>query len=241
MSVPLPESTDLPDESVPLSKAVIAFTPPAMLNELAKHRKAAAGQCRVVGPPRWFGPGYRGVYDLNPPIAAGNELEAAIVDDFRRKLRSGELVATGYRYPVGPDDQRRVVPAEKWDFLRPNWDVSSAEGGGLKFVQILVHAAKIHEAAATPITSVDLGAVLPPRKPGRPSHMGPIREELDRRFTEGRQRSSWKQEVRELYLWGLEHFGGSICPAESTIRNHLRKSYRRLEGIRSGPLNSIAK
>jgi hypothetical protein len=71
---------------------------------------------------------------------------------FLRRLRSGELVATGYEEPLSLGSERSPVSADVWRSLRPNFKNPTAAGAGLKLTGILVHTA---EDAPAPGSSTD--------------------------------------------------------------------------------------
>ncbi len=61
---------------------------------------------------------------------------------FRARLRSGELVATGYVKPRKLNDSRTAIPADKWQFLVLDFSNGTASGDGLEVVEILIDRAE---------------------------------------------------------------------------------------------------
>ena len=57
---------------------------------------------------------------------------------FRARLRSGELVATGEVKPVKLAPERTAIPADRWRFLKIDYQKGIASGLGLEVVSILV-------------------------------------------------------------------------------------------------------
>ncbi len=68
---------------------------------------------------------------------------------FKKRLQSGELVATGYVKPVKVTESRRTIPADKWRFLEMDFRNGAASGEGLEFVSILVCRADYVDEAPT--------------------------------------------------------------------------------------------
>ncbi len=68
---------------------------------------------------------------------------------FKKRLQSGELVATGYVKPVKVPDSRITIPADKWRFLEMEFRNGAASGEGLEIVSILVCRADYVDEAPT--------------------------------------------------------------------------------------------
>ena len=71
-----------------------------------------------------------------------DQLHESIHSAFLMKLRSGELTATGRDASRPIDSERVVVPPDSWRFLIPNFEDSSAVGGGFAVAGILVTEAQ---------------------------------------------------------------------------------------------------
>ena len=110
---------------------------------------------------------------------------------FRTRLRSGELVATGYVKPRKLNDSRTAIPADKWQFLVLDFSNGTASGDGLEVVEILIdraeHASE-HETEPEGMGEhIPLG-VTPKEKP-EPAP--------DRRFSEAAVRNWYEQYVKD--------------------------------------------
>ncbi len=68
---------------------------------------------------------------------------------FKKRLQSGELVATGYIKPVKLTDSRMAVPADKWRFLELDFWNEAAAGEGLEIVSVLIDRAEF-QASRSP-------------------------------------------------------------------------------------------
>jgi hypothetical protein len=157
--------------------------------------------------------------------------------DFLGRLRSGELVATGYEEPLSLGSERRPVPAALWRSLRPNFKNSTATGAGLKLTGILVQTA---EDAPAPVSSTDQiseagtieGDPAPTfavRPPGRPSLMREIEAEMRRRATAGQLLGSLRAESEALAHWARTTHRGERAPQPKSIAKQLGGRYRELK------------
>jgi hypothetical protein len=52
------------------------------------------------------------------------------------KLKSGELIAKGFKDPLGLNPKETTIPAEYWRFLQFNADYKEASGKGIKYTAI---------------------------------------------------------------------------------------------------------
>ncbi len=95
---------------------------------------------------------------------------------FKKRLQSGELVATGYVKPVKLTDSRTVVPADKWRFLELDFQNGAAAGKGLEIVSVLIDRAE-SQASRSPDKRV--------------AHRPPI------------QRNNAKRAIEKLYPMGV--------------------------------------
>jgi hypothetical protein len=65
--------------------------------------------------------------------------QEAAGDGIPGQATAGSLQATGFEAPVGLDDERRLIRAEWWEKLKPDFVASEAKGaGGLHVVDIRV-------------------------------------------------------------------------------------------------------
>ncbi len=76
----------------------------------------------------------------------------ALSTAFLKRLQSGDLVATGYVKPVELDDSRKTIPADKWAFLKLDFQHSAASGGGTEIIAIRVFRA-VSTGGSPPETS----------------------------------------------------------------------------------------
>ena len=123
---------------------------------------------------------------------------------FHRRFQSGEIVATGYVKPANIADNRRVIPADKWGILKPDFRNSTASGGGMEIIHVLVHppgseALAIGDDVAEPDT-VDVSPDrYRTRMPGRPSIKHLIEAEFQRRAEAGQVEPTLAAEDEALH------------------------------------------
>ncbi len=145
---------DRDQEGLPLSDAIRRFADPDQWRRYDQAATAARGRVRT-----------RLMYVGGEPIAGWGAAEQARHDnhlldrrdrawrelqrDFLGRLRSGELVATGFEEPLSLSSERRPVPADVWRSLRPNFKNSTATGAGLRLAGILVQTAEDAPAPAS--------------------------------------------------------------------------------------------
>ncbi|HEV7253602.1 MAG TPA: hypothetical protein VGN97_10970 [Mesorhizobium sp.] len=75
----------------------------------------------------------------------------------RKRLRAGELIATGIKVPASLLSPRQVIGPELWRVLEPDFDDSSARGAGLTVVDVLVCEPHELEAHVCRVASEDTG------------------------------------------------------------------------------------
>jgi hypothetical protein len=117
------------DQSVPLSEALERFSDPRDWQEF---NSLGYSEYRIfiVGAPET---------ESDRRQRRAGELKARLEVEILAKLTAGSLQATGYECPVGLDDERRLIRAEWWDKLKPDFAASEANGaGGLHVVDIRV-------------------------------------------------------------------------------------------------------
>ena len=74
----------------------------------------------------------------NRLIAERDGIHHQLIRQFMARLSSGDLAATGIEYPLKLDSKPIPIGSELWRHLRPNFTDSSAEGNGLKLIDIRV-------------------------------------------------------------------------------------------------------
>jgi hypothetical protein len=220
-------------EGLALRDAIERFSDPEKWQTYAVAAAAAAGKSRTgfffVGREPIAGwDAYDRAQADNQLIDASERAWDALYADFLPRLHSGELVASGYRVPVDPEIRRQVIPGDLWTVLRPNFQNSSARGGGCQFVCI-----KVHQAPATPGGALITSAASVERQavasfPGRPSIMRGIIAHMKERAERQELASTLSAEARELEHWARLTFPSQQVPTWKTIRNGIRKEYRNL-------------
>lgn len=94
-----------------------------------------------------------------------------VLDEFRRRLASGKLLAFGYLSPRSIDDAPREIPADLWLKAKINFDKSEIQSGSLKFENIRVakRSRNLRIAAPPKLQLVHSRNFDQPRPIGRPS------------------------------------------------------------------------
>jgi hypothetical protein len=94
-------------------------------------------------------------------------------EEFMRKLRRGELIATALDIPLRADSRRQEISPELWRVLEPDFDENSAAGGGLKIIEIEIAEPKPipNENASPPLAD--------PINPDRQGNAGPQQVEFE--------------------------------------------------------------
>lgn len=147
-----------------------------------------------------------------------------IIDKFDARIRSGDLIATGYR--VGADltsEQRARIPPDIWSEMEINWARSSASCEGFRFNAVRVTRSSDHRIDRAPE-----GAGVK-RRPGRPSIMDDIVRELRRRDEQGEIAPTVTQEAKYLVEYARAQYSDSSVPQMKTIRKRIGSLYREIE------------
>jgi hypothetical protein len=237
-----------------LREAVRAFADPALLEKL---------DARVAEIESWPKPGtweYRRgwpdedplhrqhIEDLRKPFhEARRTAERAVMDDFRRRLRAGELIASGFWLPLTPRSRREDIDPQLWDMLRPG--TSTVKGGGLEMIRVRYRRAAppdpradrpaqetepIETRAAADPGEIGGGPRPTPKPPargrGRPSIKGTLAAEMRRRAAAGELRPGIAEECRALEEWALANVHGVTIPQPDSIEDALRDLYWELRG-----------
>ena len=61
-------------------------------------------------------------------------------DSLVARLRSGELVATAFKAPIGSDSSRTQIEPQLWEVLQPDFAGNSAEAEGIKLINLRITA-----------------------------------------------------------------------------------------------------
>lgn len=146
---------------------------------------------------------------------------------FMERLRSGELLATGYQAGADLTQEKTIkIPADLWHVLKPNLPHSTASGGGYELVIVRV------ERAAGALIEMPNGTQKQGETgsgfPGRPSIMPAIEVEMRRRAAEGLLERSLARECAVLEEWARHNFSGLQTPKRRSIGNALGATYREL-------------
>lgn len=137
---------------------------------------------------------------FDPYLRLWRELEAA----FMSKLRSGDLVAYGYERRHGLKGKPHRIVQRLWNTLVPNYDQSSASGGGMVIVGILIRSSETHYARAERECDellrrkVSEGAA--PRK--KESLLEEARQKLGATFSERAFIRSWRRHAPDEWKRG---------------------------------------
>ena len=144
---------------------------------------------------------------------------------FHKRLQSGELVARGYVKPAKIDDHHAAIAPDKWGFLEPDFRDSTASGGGLEIVDVLVYPAESADVSqprvshAPPVTQRRRGG---PR-PG--NYIVPLNNFLEFLFKkQGELKFFERKTLKDIRLMVHKYFARS-----ENLRYHLPKSRSQLE------------
>ena len=225
----------------PLREALERFADPATWRAFAEVADAEPPH----GPSNWLeqgrGGGWLGEHRPTPRWDVGRfdprrarweqrkRALAALVADFRGRLISGELLATGWEPPLSLDTQRRDIPAKLWVKLRIDFGRSRARWCELQLREIRVRRAADLEhrpaaqgrGEATPET-----ARLGRARPGRRSFMPEAEEEMRAMASCGALTGSLKADSHAIAQRVAARFPTVKVCEPKTIRNKLSKIYR---------------
>ena len=147
--------------------------------------------------------------------------EFELIRDFVGKLRRGKLIAEGFQTPMRPDSQRIRIATDLWDVLTPNFQTSSATGGGLTFEGVRITSAHFVEDAPSPtVDPYRTGA------PGRPTSRGLVAAEFERRRDAGEVLDTLAAEAKALQKWLAKVHQTAPRMTDKTIKNVIRPAYR---------------
>jgi len=151
----------------------------------------------------------------------GNRRGRLLLADFRARLVSGELIASGYEVPIRLDSQRLDIPPEKWVKLRFRFGNSSAQWRTLEVCEILVRrAAEPHPERAAAETQQE--------DPAARTFIQMAEEEMHAMAASGALTGNFKADSHAIADRVAPRFRGRKARSPKTIRNQLNKLYRDL-------------
>ncbi len=233
---------DRDQEGLPLSDAIRRFADPDQWRRYDQAATAARGRVRTrlmyVGgePIAGWGAAEQARHD-NHLLDRRDQTWRELQQDFLGRLRSGELIATGYEEPLSLGSERKLVPVDLWRALRPNFEKSTATGAGLKLSGILVRKGVDAPAPVPSIEQIsEAGAIegepeprFEVRPPGRPSRMREIEAEMRRRAAAKQLLGSLRAESEALAHWARRTHGQDEAPKPKSIAKQLGAVYRDLK------------
>ena len=175
--------------------------------------------------------------------------EKAVVADLWQRLMSGELIATGFEWPLRLDSRRDPIPGQLFRGLRPNFRDSSVEGGGFKAVDVRVQrrepaepvaaqagGAAVDTGGRTNIAAADPIVTIPPRKRGgKPGLPKDFEIQMRLRADASQMEDSLYREGEYLEDWWKAKHPDEHPWKASSIRNNLRRTYKELRTRKRGP------
>jgi len=205
---------------LPLSKAMKEIADPNIVKEMAEIESQGYSSGGVLS-----------LDDVMESTIYGKQLfryralEEELQANLMNKLQTGECVARGYDVSDSVAAPAVTIPAEKWQFLEPNFEESSASEGGFSVVGIKIFKPDLSVSRSNINESVGVN----PYKtglPGRPTIKHLINPELDRRASAGETRLTLEEEAKALQEWIASEHPDAPIPALQTIKNHIRAKYR---------------
>ena len=123
-------------KGVPLSEALEKYSPPNLLEDFERYRERGE---RLELLQEWHG----GPITIpSKHYDAFVEAKRNLVTAFLEQLQTGQLVATGHHKDQPLTAAPSRIPAELWLSLIPNFNDSSASGGGFEIAGILITSAQ---------------------------------------------------------------------------------------------------
>jgi hypothetical protein len=231
-----------PTDGCTLQQALERFADPAKWQSYERARQATRGKRkRGYFTMRSGEPivGWSAAEEMQGSNALIEQRERAWHDlcfDLIRRLRSGELIATGLEEPLTLDRARRPIPVHLWQVLRPDFKHSVAVGGGLKISGILVRRATEADQEPTGVSTTveensepDLDMIPEARPPGRPSMMPTIEAEMRRHAAAGQLRDTLSAESKVLAKWAQTTHPDERPPRAKSIQRRLGRLYQELK------------
>jgi hypothetical protein len=215
---------DESDQELPLREAIVAWGEPALQQALQQAIDAA--------PPGTDGPMIyivgRGYEDerQDRQLAqreAIRQARGALLADFKRRLKTGELVALGWETPLKVEGRRKRISSTLWPMLELDIDNGSAKGFGLDLVDVRVRRTTgTLDLRSPPVETA-------PSRSGPKSMMPEIRAELIARADRNELKANVTDECRWLEQWFKAKYPNHRRPPQAkTIYNALCRLYHDL-------------
>ena len=155
-------------------------------------------------------------------------LRSRITEFLVNRLARGELIASGVAVPLKETSRRRDIRPELWPRLGFNCGFQMVTGDGLRYDQILIREASSvpHEV---PASRPQASPPRAPGRPGRPSIMSMIEQEMRRRAANDQIESSLRREAEVLAIWVSQEFPDAHVPKPKSIAKRLGRVYRQLK------------
>ena len=154
---------------------------------------------------------------------------AALIRDFKRRLRIGKLMATGIDARLHLASRREPIAAELWDVLKLNVERAQAHAGDLKLLLIRVRNAesvRAQENEAGPIDHAMLDQASIPQSTDVPPRISAaIRNEIKSRAVDRLFTGNWTQDANALHAWAKATFPGRKIATPESIRRTYRSDY----------------
>jgi hypothetical protein len=151
----------------------------------------------------------------------------ALLADFKSRLLSGELMATGVEGTDSLSYIRKPIPRELWHRLRLQIRTSRATLGTLTVLDIEVRRVQANQVAEAEIPSVipPSSETKRPGRRGRPSIKDRLAQEMRRRAEAGELVDGVAAEARALRSWAEQNIQGAKIPQVDSIEDAIRDLY----------------
>ena len=221
------------EDGVPLREALERYADRELLRAF---REAPAGSSHVSYLSTWIHGAEASAHNARSRQLRGERQQRQrllhrAIDDLVQRLQSGELEATGMRKPIELASTRTRLQRELWRVLKPDFRNSSASGGDLTVLDILVRPAGSTGAygdaesfASTPA----LPALMAPGEPVAPMTVPElIRAEIQRRGSAGLLTGSWYRDAQEIHRHLTTTNSKRKLPQWTSIKRRYGKDYQR--------------
>jgi hypothetical protein len=233
------------DSGVLLEEAIRIYGDPQLW---ARYQAAVDRRQGIPRQPAFIGSAGREWRDWNTTYAGLSQrtsqevavAERALHKEFKQRLQSGELIASGIKLPITAGSQPEPIAPPLWDVLVLDVASNRARSEHLTYrgVRILSVAEGSVSAQSGPVGIAAEVAPAPapsPSFPGRPSLMNKVSLEMDRRASESLLCDTLKAESDELATWIAHEFPAEQTPTAKTIRKALRQQYNQLKARNTDP------